>query len=224
MGVRVPVVDLSFALVGTTVPRDHGYLLYSSLARWNPELHGVRWLGVHPLSGVPSGADILSLPQPAELRIRVPVERLPLVLPLAGRQLQVGDARLTVGVPKVHGLSPAPSLDARMVFIKLTQPRGATETDRSKALPDGRLLEDRYRAELDRQMAALGVQGTLQLCGRRRLTVAGKTIVGFSARVSDLDEAGSIKLQEEGLGGKRAMGCGLFRPTRSADRPTERLV
>jgi CRISPR-associated protein Cas6 len=35
-------------------------------------------------------------------------------------------------------------------------------------------------------------------------------VVGYALRVNGLTEEGSIRLQEEGLGGRRRMGCGIF--------------
>jgi hypothetical protein len=45
------VIDLSFVLVGTTIPLDHGYTLFSALSRIVPELHGDRRVGGHPGPG-----------------------------------------------------------------------------------------------------------------------------------------------------------------------------
>ena len=42
--------------------------------------------------------------------------------------------------------------------------------------------------------------------------IRGKTIVGFSVIVHGLTEEGSVKLQEEGIGGRGKMGCGFFVP------------
>src|SRR3954447_13723587 len=36
----MPVIDLSFVLVGTAIPLDHGYCLFSSICRIVPALHG----------------------------------------------------------------------------------------------------------------------------------------------------------------------------------------
>ncbi len=38
------IVDLSFRIVGKTVPLDHGYALYSAITRLLP---AARWLGVN---------------------------------------------------------------------------------------------------------------------------------------------------------------------------------
>jgi hypothetical protein len=42
------VIDLSFLLVGTTIPLDHGYALFSALYRIVPELHRDRRVSGHP--------------------------------------------------------------------------------------------------------------------------------------------------------------------------------
>ncbi len=47
----MPVIDLSFVLVGTTIPLDHGYILFSALCRVVPEMHGDLHVGVHPIRG-----------------------------------------------------------------------------------------------------------------------------------------------------------------------------
>jgi CRISPR/Cas system CSM-associated protein Csm4 (group 5 of RAMP superfamily) len=44
--------------------------------------------------------------------------------------------------------------------------------------------------------------------------VAGRRILGYSVRVAELTLDESLILQERGLGGKRRMGCGVFRGTR----------
>ncbi len=42
--------------------------------------------------------------------------------------------------------------------------------------------------------------------------IHGREIVGFSVAVDELDPDGAVRLQEEGLGGRRRFGCGLFLP------------
>ena len=40
-------------------------------------------------------------------------------------------------------------------------------------------------------------------------------MIGYALRVFGLTAEESIRLQEEGLGGRRRMGCGVFLPIRS---------
>ena len=108
-------------------------------------------------------------------------------------------------------LAPAPSLDSRLVIIKLTN---------APAKADGSLdivaIRERFEAEARRQLDALGIACSFEITGRRSLTVRGRRVIGFSTRARGLGTEESIRLQIEGLGGKRAMGAGVFRPTRGA--------
>lgn len=199
-----PVVDVAFPIVGTTLPVDHGYSLYAAISRHLPALHGVGWLGVHPLRGRVVADKRLDVSK-SELRLRAPASRISDLLGLVGLSLEVAGAPLRVGAPRVWPLAPAATLDARLVFVKLT--------GISPPCPRA-MLEERYQAELRRQLADLKVEGAASLRGRRSLTVRDKRLMGFSVRVTGLSAQDSLVLQEHGLGGKRAMGCGLFRPTR----------
>lgn len=200
------VIDLSFVLVGTTIPLDHGYPLFSALCRIVPELHGDRRVGVHPIRGRQSAPGVLSLTERSRLKVRLPAEEIAPYLAVAGSILDLDGGRLTVGIPRVEGLRPAPVLTSRLVTIgHLVEP--------------GPVLES-----LRAQMAGLGVDGTLTLFPstdpkrageptRRVIRVKGRRIVGYAVGVRGLDDDGSLKLQQHGLGSRRRMGCGLFGPS-----------
>jgi len=208
------VVDVAFQLAGEFVPIDHGYPLYSALCGAVPALHGATWLSVHPLSGTLTAAGTLALRDQARLFLRLPAERIPDVLPLAGRTIEVAGARLALGAPNVSALVPASCLDARLVVLKLTDAPHRENQDLGRQALDIAAFAGRYVLELTRQLAALDIQSVPELCGRRSLTVGGKRIVGYSVRVSALSADQSLALQTKGLGGKRRMGCGIFRATR----------
>jgi CRISPR-associated protein Cas6 len=44
------------------------------------------------------------------------------------------------------------------------------------------------------------------------LRIQGRRIVGYALRVVGLTDEDSVRLQEEGLGGRRRMGCGVLVP------------
>ncbi len=208
------VVDVAFQLTGGSVPVDHGYRLYAALCATVPALHGATWLSVHPLSGTRADASTLTLRDEARLFLRLPAERIPEVLPLAGRTIDVTGVRLTLGAPNVSALVPASCLDARLVIIKLTDAPRRENQDLSRQTLDVAGFAERYTAELKRQLTALDIESTPELCGRRSMTVGGKRVVGYSVRVPALSADQSLALQTMGLGGKRRMGCGVFRATR----------
>jgi CRISPR-associated endonuclease/helicase Cas3 len=210
----VTTVDLSFPLVGERVLRDHGYALYGALSRAVQSLHGAPWLGVHPLSGAPVDQANLQLGRRSQLRLRLPAGRIGEVLPLAGTKLDVAGSSLRLGAPSVHPLVPAASLDARLVAIKLTQAPRRLNTELGREALDVAGFAERYAKDIRQQLDAIGIGSPFELRGRRSLTVGGRRVVGYSVRVIGLSADASIALQERGIGGKRRMGCGLFRPTR----------
>jgi CRISPR-associated protein Cas6 len=202
-------VDLVFPIRGITIPRDHGYLLYAALSRAAPTLHRVDWLAVHPIGGRPLGRDTLALSRTSSVTLRLPVARIGAALPLAGAALDVTGSRVVLGAPNIRVLSPAPSLDARLVIIKLTN-----MPEKADGTLDVDGLRERFEIEARRQLSDIGIERPLTIAGRQSLAVRGRRVIGFSVRVTDLEPEESIRLQIEGIGGKRAMGCGVFRPTR----------
>ena len=199
-------IDLVFPVQGTTLPRDHGYALYAALSRAVQALHGAAWMTVHNIPGKLVKPDTLNLEGRTSLRLRIPVERVATAIGLAGAELDVAGHRLALGAPVVHQLKPAAVLDARLVVIKLTGGPGKP-FDRAS-------FEARFLAEANRQLSRIGVTGQAELRGRGRLTVGGRRVIGCAVRVSNLTPEHSLLLQIHGLGGKRTMGCGVFRPAR----------
>ena len=203
------VVDVFFQLRGPSLPADHGYSLYAAISACSPLLHRADWLGIHPVRGRRGIDGVLRLGPHSHLGLRLPAAQIPEILSLTGRELAIDGHRLLLAVPRVESLSAAASLDARIVIVKLTElPKDA----------DGSLdkngMRARYEAELGRQLAALGIGRKPELLGLQEIRVAGRRVLGFSVRVSDLDAESSLALQRAGLGGKRRMGCGVFVPTR----------
>jgi CRISPR-associated protein Cas6 len=199
-------VDIAFPARGRTVPRDHGYALYSALSRCLPSIHGADWIAIHGFSGWALDAETLALDANSVLRVRAPAPMIAELLELVGATLDVEGHRVRLGSPTVHALPPVAVLDARLVVIRLTG---------GIAKPFDRILfERRFLAEARRQLGELGIRGELELSGRQSLRVAGQRILGHSVRVLGLSMDDSLKLQVSGLGGKRTMGCGIFRPAR----------
>jgi CRISPR-associated protein Cas6 len=201
----VPFITVSFPVQGKQLPADHGYLLYAAITKHVPSLHSTSWLGLELISGVPWDKGVIALPtRSASLRLRLPADKFVHVLQLAGARLELDSYALRLGLPVARPLVPASSLYARIVTIKkFTEPEP--------------FLDAAYR-----QLAQLDITGTLELPhdgrtrSRRIITIHGHKVVGFSLAVHGLNDAASIKLQSVGLGGRRAMGCGMFNPIMKA--------
>lgn len=205
-------VDLAFSLRGNLIPRDHGYALYGALSRALPELHEAKWIGVHSIDARRLGKNTLALRPRGTLTLRVPVERIGTCLPLAGKTLDITGNAVTIGVPTAHPLVPAPTLDARLVVIKLTD-----GIQGELASFDAARFKARFEEAARRQLERLGITATLETCGRSSITVGGRRVLGCAVRVSGLTPEQSLALQTHGLGGKRTMGCGIFRPARARE-------
>ncbi|HEU4733909.1 MAG TPA: type I-MYXAN CRISPR-associated protein Cas6/Cmx6 [Kofleriaceae bacterium] len=197
-------IDLAFPVRGDKLPRDHGYALYGALSRALPEVHGADWLGIQCIPGRLVGPETLDVTSGSFVRLRIPVDRIVTLLPLTGATLEIQGAAIHLGAPQVHVLKPVAALDAQLVVIRLT---GGAGHPFSRAA-----FDERFAAEANRQLSRIGVTGELTLRGRRSLEVGGRRIIGHAVSVSGLSAEHSVILQVHGLGGKRTMGCGLFRP------------
>ena len=219
-----PFINVSFSLSGKQLPADHGYLVYSAISKSTPSLHGIDWLAIELVSGFRSGRGLIALPErDATLRLRIPACHYRDVLPLAGKRLDIGGHQIRLGLPVARPLEPAPSLYARVVTIK--------------KFTEAELFIEAVRRKLD----SFGVRGGVELppdergrYRRRIVTIHGKSVVGFSVAVHELNDEDSLLLQagavkvvgEDGstqwqsIFSRRAMGCGIFNPV-SAHPPEQ---
>ncbi len=210
-------VDVMFPLMGRKLSVDHGYHLFSAVSIIIPDLHNDTELGIHPISGQIAGNRLLNITGFSRLLIRLPVEHIRLVLPLAGKILNIDNNLIRVGIPNICAITPAPRLYSRLVVIK------------------GFVEPEAFLAAVCRQMSELNIQGEASLVEqhhiagmnrgrdsgthspylRRTTRIHGKEIVGFALRVENLPDEDSVRLQEHGLGGRHKFGCGIFVPIRS---------
>jgi CRISPR-associated protein Cas6 len=199
--VMLPYVELSFGVIGETLPADHGYGLYSAIVHLCPQVHEREGLSILTIAGIPDRKGKIFLTERSHLRIRLPYDCMPMVYHLAGKQLSIGSHSIRLRIPQIFTLYPGSRLRARIVTIKNHQE------------PESFLEAARL------QLAALGVVGEvivpLDVEGkpaRKTIKIKNYSVVGFGVEVSGLSEEDSIKLQISGLGGKHRMGCGVFVP------------
>ncbi len=218
-----PCINVSFSLAGNQLPADHGYLVYSAISKSVSSLHGIDWLAIELISGLPSGRGLIALSErDATLRLRIPAGHYRDVLPLAGKRLDIGGHQIRLGLPVARPLQPAPSLYARVVTIKKF----------TEAEP--------FIEAVKRKLDSFGVKGRVELprdeqgrYRRRIVTIHGKAVVGFSVAVHDLNDedslllqAGAVKVvspddsatQWQSIFSRRAMGCGIFNPIAETER------
>lgn len=193
-------ITVRFPVQGQKLPADHGYLLYAAISQIKPELHETKWLGVEMISGMPFDKGLIVLPRNAELHLRIPADKFGEVIPLAGKRLEIDGHTIRLGIPTAQPLVPSAKLYARIVTI-----RGFMEVTEFLEAANRQLKEMEITAKLE-----LPPEDRSRF--RRILTVKDKKIVGFSLVARGLSDEDSIKLQSHGIGGRRAMGCGIFNP------------
>ena len=186
------VIDLVFPVQGKRIPVDHGYALYGALSRICPYIHETENVGIHRIRGSYCGDGLLSLSTRCRLMLRIPVDKLNIFLPLAGKLLDVDGHVLQLGIPKPYQLIPRTVVYSHLVTTK-----------------NGNDVE-RFEKEIRNQLSFMNIKGKPTIGKRRTFNVRDKQIVGYSVLVSELTAEESILLQEKGIGGRRKMGCGQF--------------
>ena len=203
----IPYVDLSFSVKGKSLPIDHSYGLFSALAHWEQELHHLEGMSITAITGIPTEQGMMQLTDRSRLLIRLPVDKVPLVYPLAGKSLTIGKHKIRFGIPQMDFLQPTQRLRSHLVVIK------------------GYQEPESFLEAAQRQLEQLGIQGNLHIPSkadgvpkRKSIKVKRFTVVGFGLEVTRLSDEDSLTLQRKGIGGKHKMGCGVFVPVKERRR------
>jgi CRISPR-associated protein Cas6 len=189
-----PKVDLCFQVLGKTIPVDHGFALHGAISDVLPHFHDDKAVGLKLIRGRYIGDGMLDISPHSELVLRLAVDRISQYIQLAGKHLQILGYNLTIGVPNTKALVPAVALYSHLV---------TTRNGNS---------QERFEKEIAKQQDNLNIKGNFSVGERKTFRVHGKQVVGYSLLVSELNAEESIILQENGLGGRRKMGCGFFEP------------
>jgi CRISPR-associated protein Cas6 len=212
----MPVIDIQFRIMGKLIPVDHGYHLFSAISDIVPELHRHANIAIHPVAGHLAGNRSLAIGERSCLTVRLPSEQIISVLPLAGKTLKLDGYSVQIGVPQARALIPSARLYSRLVVIKGFMDPDAFLEAAQRQLKD---KEIKARPSLVKQSRIAEINqgkpgGTHSLYLRRTIRIHDKEVVGFALRVEELTAEESIRLQEEGIGGRRHFGCGIFVPDR----------
>ncbi len=203
------VVDCKLAVAGEHIHLDHSYELFSALSRKQIVLHDPSLkVGIFGINGIPDRKNktILHLSDKSTLRLRLSIKDVGIAYRLEGQSLIVGSSELQLGEVSISLLDPSPSLTSRLTVIK-----NATEPDL-------------FLTSCQRQIDELNIKGEIALDNRsdgkakyKTIKVRGFTVMGFGLKVTNLSPIDSLILQQEGLGGKRKMGCGMFVPVQNVN-------
>lgn len=187
-------IELRFPVIGETLPSQHGYLMFAAMSDAISEIHGADWLQIATVGGELQQGHYLALNERAMLKMRLPVDKIPIVMELKKYLLDVQGHYVRLGAPTLHSLKPSKTLYARIATIS-----GAKEAEEFYELATKRLREK-------------GIVAKLDVLRRRIVEIRGGKTIGFEMKLRDLSDADSIRLQSEGFGGRGRFGCGFLLP------------
>ena len=199
------VVDVVFRLKGRTVPTEHAHVLRAAVCEQLPWLEQEPLAGIHQIFGASSmngwqrpEADALAplvLSRRTALTLRLPEHRAGDAVVLTGKVLDLAGHHVEIGQSRAKGIEPAPVLFARQVLC-------------GESVPEADFLRE-TDAQLRERLPAMG---TL-VCGLTRLVSSDEgPLTARSLMLTGLRPESSARLQREGFGGGRLLGCGLFSP------------
>lgn len=182
-----------------SIPLQHQYSLLATLSRIVPEIHNDKRIGIHTIRGIHDGPGRLRLSERSVVAIRAPLELVASLIPLSGKKLDLAGHLLRLGVATLHQIAPSGNLFCPIVTIK------------------GFMDHNQFRGAVIRQLDSIKVRQsiTVDVGPRRIVRVKDSTIVGFSVLLAGLDAVESVRIQSEGIGGRRHFGCGIFSPSKS---------
>lgn len=172
---------------GVNLPQDSGYALLSGLCRLVDGLHGRGGVQVAPLRGTRTKAGRIQTDAGSKLVIRGITEKD--ADTISRGWIRVNESILGLGPCEVVPFTPAPNLVSQRVIFPIDNYMGHL----ASAVPTGATF-------------TVGRTSCFHFKGRRFL--------GQVVSLYGLNPEQSIKVQAEGMGLFRSMGCGVFAPRR----------
>ncbi len=191
------MVDVVFALEEGTLDDDHAEALSFAVRRVLPWFDDEPDAGILPISGMARGNGVHFVGRRSRLVLRLPIHRGASADALIGARLDLDGVLLTVGSSSVRPLFPARGV----VYSHLV----------SVGIED----EVEFLALCKSLLAQRGLQPQLISGKTHALRTTQGPVRGFSLMLHGLAAAESLAIQEAGLGGHRALGCGVFVPHKS---------
>lgn len=190
-------IDICFKLIGKSITRDYAYPLYGGISRIFKDIHWNSEIGIHPVAGKRDG-NRLVLNGSSFLILRVPSDYLSEVVKLSGEEISIVGDPLRIAFYATRKFLPHPNLMSQLVTIK------------------GFMEPELFLGAVQRQLDEMQILAKPFLIAsqygliKRRIVIKDKRIVGFPVAVMGLSAEESLRLQDEGLGGRRHFGCGIF--------------
>tara|TARA_Y100001935_G_scaffold205813_1_gene174795 strand:- start:7781 stop:8476 length:696 start_codon:yes stop_codon:yes gene_type:complete len=207
------IIDLVFDIECKELPVDHCYELKTALTEKVAILESDERCAIHSIhmAGSQNGwerpdpklGQKLILSKRTKLTLRIPGElRSQVDNALIGSTIFIDGNKLTVGKSKIKKLSKQTTIFARHI---------ALESDEDKD-------ENKFLVRIVKDFKIRDIRIKKALCGiTQEISTRDEPILTRSIMLADLSTEDSIRLQQEGLGDHRLLGCGIFIPHKGID-------
>ena len=201
------MAELSFSVNCRELPYDHAYELSSEILNLIPQIKNDKRNSIQTLHGPMSGngwvrpdSENIPLSKRAKLMMRINKNQIDDIKDIEGKEIKLFGNSLKIGVSKVKNFLIVKDLFCRFV------------------ISDNKISEDDFLEKIQMELRNFNVNIKKALCGKSMtINFAKKTVYTRSLMIADLSKEESLKLQEEGVGGKKLYGCGIFLPHKSID-------
>jgi CRISPR-associated protein Cas6 len=184
------MVDIAFGLAGENLPQGFEWPLFREIVGLAPWIARTPRAGILPLRGTRAAEGATMITHRTRLVLRLPRDRVCSASAIEHKAVTVCGARIALG----SGV-----LRHHQAAATLYSPRVTT----------GEADEVRFLADIEAELAALGVRGRL-ICGRRvDVDLEEGRVAAFPLAIHGLRDADSLLLQRAGLGRGQPVGCGL---------------
>ncbi len=210
------IFDVMFAMDCKSLPIDHAWALSQQLLKHLPWMTDYEGAGIHQIHVAesnngwvrPEDGDALLFPSKrSKMSLRIPAEKYLEVQQLVGKIIDFEGHKIKLGKIKKKSLGNSGVIFARYVLLKDNQSESDFLTE--------------IAAEI-KQKTNTNVKK--MLCGKSHIIkTPDVSLKAIHLMIADLDDETSIKIQQQGLGQGRKLGCGLFLPHKSIKtlKPTE---
>ncbi len=202
------VVDLVYSIKCRALPLDHAHSLPQAILQHLDWIREEPQAGIHLIHGAESGNgwmrpddaenQLLHLSHRARMMLRVPKHRIAEAERLSGKTLEIEGYALEVGKAKIKIFSALPTQFSRYAVIP-----DALDSDD----------EEEFLAYAAQEICLLDIKVRKMLCGRAHsFQLPDGVLKTRSIMLADLEVDEAITLQQQGIGDRQFMGCGLFIP------------
>ena len=201
------VIDLVFSIKCKTLPLNHAWALSREILYHLPWFKDSLYAGIHQIHVAesnngwmrPDDDEENALLYPShrtKMTLRIPLDRREATEKLSGTSLNISGHTLTLGNTKKKVFTNSSVISSRYVLSDVNE----TENE----------FLTRMAIELKTKM---NFRVKKMLCGKSHsIKTPNKILETRHLMIADLDSDTSIKIQQQGLGSAKELGCGLFIP------------